>query len=378
MESGKVCLVMEECSLSDSMREAMAMFVHASQTKEIKMNLHIDPSCPKLILTDKVCFHQLQRRRHLNLALTWGAVLRVCMQLRLRKVLLNLLSNSMKFTPAGGSVTLSVSARRVDVVETTAVDPTTGELTTARTHVDDPAGKWDEVHVNVRDTGPGVDRRMIDRLFQPFTQGDGSFSRKAGGTGLGLAISKQLVTLLGGRIWLDSAVVEGSSFHFTIVCQNVCHTPPPSPRMVPPASLIARRRPSLGLPLPPQMDSVVVDAGRVSPSSSASFAAVPVVTPPPSTKASDGPAPLVKSATVELHRRKAEAATALTTPPDPTPAAPDSNEPKRPLILGNHILFFLFLFSFLKRIILLHIFFINCSADVACTQLRRTTRPTRS
>ncbi len=54
MESGKVSLVMEECSLADSMREAMAMFVHASQTKEVKMNLQLDPSCPKIILTDKV------------------------------------------------------------------------------------------------------------------------------------------------------------------------------------------------------------------------------------------------------------------------------------------------------------------------------------
>jgi signal transduction histidine kinase len=54
MESGKVSLVMEECSLADSMREAMAMFVHASQTKEVKMNLQIERSCPKIVLTDKV------------------------------------------------------------------------------------------------------------------------------------------------------------------------------------------------------------------------------------------------------------------------------------------------------------------------------------
>lgn len=54
MESGKVSIVMEECSLVDSMREAMAMFVHASQTKEVKMHLHIDPVCPQHITTDKV------------------------------------------------------------------------------------------------------------------------------------------------------------------------------------------------------------------------------------------------------------------------------------------------------------------------------------
>jgi hypothetical protein len=264
-------------------------------------------------------------------------------------VLLNLLSNSMKFTPAGGSVALSVSSRRVNVIESISVEPTSGELTTTRTLVDDSAaGKWDEVHVTVRDTGPGVGRQMLDRLFQPFTQGDGSFSRKAGGTGLGLAISKQLVNLLGGRIWLDAAVAEGSSFHFTIVCQNVAAmmmtttpattTPatvtmasalaadPHSPRSpMPPASLIARRRPSLGLPLPPQMGAVVIDAsGDVSPTTSSTFAAVPTVQSSPRENGGAA-AQLVKSSSVELHRRKAEEKSAAA-----------SNEPKRPLILGNY------------------------------------------
>lgn len=62
LESGKVNLVMETCSLVDCMREALAMFVHASQTKEIKMHLHIDPRCPESINTDKV--HEDSARRN--------------------------------------------------------------------------------------------------------------------------------------------------------------------------------------------------------------------------------------------------------------------------------------------------------------------------
>lgn len=154
----------------------------------------------------------------------------------------------MKFTPPGGTVTLSVTSRRVTVKESETIDPATSECIKTREIVDDPIdGDCDEVHVNVRDSGPGVGREMIDRLFQPFTQGDGSFSRKAGGTGLGLAISKQLVNLLGGRIWLDTSVADGSSFHFTILCNSVKS----SPRNVIGLSLLSLRRPSLGLPLPP-------------------------------------------------------------------------------------------------------------------------------
>jgi signal transduction histidine kinase len=139
-------------------------------------------------------------------------------------VLLHLLSNAIKFTPPAGSVTLSVAARPVNVVVAESEEPVVDNNSTARRLVyHDPVNcqQWDEVHVNVRDTGPGVDGWMVERLFQHFTQGDASFSRKAGGAGLGLAISKQLVGLLGGRIWLDTSVTDGSSFHFTVVCRHV-------------------------------------------------------------------------------------------------------------------------------------------------------------
>jgi hypothetical protein len=108
-------------------------------------------------------------------------------------------------------------------------------------------GNWDELHVSVTDTGDGVPERVVERLFQPFTQGDATYSRQHGGTGLGLAICKQMVELLGGRIWLDNQIVSsegeqsqsstplspsssvhsravggphGASFHFVILCRR--------------------------------------------------------------------------------------------------------------------------------------------------------------
>jgi signal transduction histidine kinase len=110
---------------------------------------------------------------------------------RTRQILLNLLSNAVKFTPAG-EVRVELSARpfKEDLVE---------------------------AHFAVTDTGIGISSGDLKRLFTPFLQLDGSPSRRYGGSGLGLAISKRLTELLGGRIWVESTVGQGSTFHFTIV-----------------------------------------------------------------------------------------------------------------------------------------------------------------
>jgi CheY-like chemotaxis protein len=116
---------------------------------------------------------------------------------RVRQIVLNLVSNAIKFTEAG----------EVEV----AVEPA---------EVRRVAGRGDrmEVHISVRDTGLGIPPDKIDRLFQSFSQADVSTSRRSGGTGLGLAISRRLAELMGGEMWVESAGIpgQGSTFHVRV------------------------------------------------------------------------------------------------------------------------------------------------------------------
>src|SRR6266540_6727986 len=84
-----------------------------------------------------------------------------------------------------------------------------------------------ELHFSVRDTGIGIPPEKIDRLFKSFSQVDASTTRQYGGTGLGLAISKSLAEMMGGRMWVESAVGKGSTFHFTIQTQPTQAVRPP-------------------------------------------------------------------------------------------------------------------------------------------------------
>ncbi|KAA3642837.1 MAG: response regulator [Chloroflexi bacterium] len=109
---------------------------------------------------------------------------------RLRQILINLLNNAVKFTEEG-EVVVSVSSEQLGPKEF-------------------------KLHFSVRDTGIGIPEERQDRLFKSFSQVDSSTTRKYGGTGLGLAISRQLAKMMGGRMWVDSKVGEGSDFQFAI------------------------------------------------------------------------------------------------------------------------------------------------------------------
>jgi two-component system, sensor histidine kinase and response regulator len=111
--------------------------------------------------------------------------------LRLGQILINLSNNAVKFT-AKGKVT----------IETELIDETSDEVT---------------LQFAVKDTGIGLTKEQIAKLFKSFSQADSSTTRKFGGTGLGLTISKQLVEMMNGKIWVESEPGKGSSFIFTAV-----------------------------------------------------------------------------------------------------------------------------------------------------------------
>jgi signal transduction histidine kinase len=105
---------------------------------------------------------------------------------RFKQVVDNLLANAVKFTPPGGRI--ETSARR----------------------------RGEAVEIVVADTGIGIAPEDQERIFERFQQVDSSSTRRYGGTGLGLALVRQLLELQGGRIWVESAVNQGSRFHFTL------------------------------------------------------------------------------------------------------------------------------------------------------------------
>jgi signal transduction histidine kinase/CheY-like chemotaxis protein len=115
-------------------------------------------------------------------------------QARLRQILVNLVSNGVKFTNTGE-------------VEVTALMETQDDAL--------------RLHLAVRDSGIGIPAHLMDRLFQPFSQVDPSMARRFGGTGLGLVISRRLAQLMGGDIWVESTVGEGSTFHCTVGVETV-------------------------------------------------------------------------------------------------------------------------------------------------------------
>jgi two-component system sensor histidine kinase/response regulator len=139
---------------------------------------------------------------------------------RLRQILVNLIGNAIKFTEQG------------EVFVDTRLEPPAQSTPGLKGGSDpdaDPAGRGPRdaaaggeeasgattLRFSVRDTGIGIAAELRDRVFEVFSQGDASITRRYGGSGLGLAISRRLTQLMGGAIWVESELGRGSTFHFT-------------------------------------------------------------------------------------------------------------------------------------------------------------------
>jgi PAS domain S-box-containing protein len=163
VEASQLDLERTEFSLSDHLEKVMEMVAPRAEEKSLALVCEIAPGVSNDLIGDPT---------------------------RLRQVLLNLLGNAIKFTEAG-----AVSLR---------VEPDgNGAAPTA-------------LRFTVTDTGIGIADDKLDRVFERFTQADSSTTRRFGGSGLGLTISRRLVELMGGRIWVESQVDEGSLFAFAV------------------------------------------------------------------------------------------------------------------------------------------------------------------
>ena len=176
IEAGKIELELQPFLLRELIESSLDLIAPIMAEKHIDLAYIIENNVPKKLLGDST---------------------------RVRQILANLLSNAAKFTQQG-EVVVTVSSQ----------------------HQGDDQH---EIHFQVRDTGIGIPPDRIDRLFKSFSQVDASTTRKYGGTGLGLAISKKLTELMGGKIWVESEVGVGATFHFTIVAQATIATEPLDP-----------------------------------------------------------------------------------------------------------------------------------------------------
>lgn len=195
IEAGRLVLEEHPVNLRSSIEESLDIVATRATNKPLDLVYMVDPSTPPVIISDPV---------------------------RLRQILLNLLSNAVKFTDSG----------EVAVVVQPASSDDLGVPVTRWSH---PSEQSVLVHFAVRDTGIGIPEDRLAQIFEPFRQASSSTTRKYGGTGLGLTISKRLAETMGGRLWVESELNQGSTFFFTIRAQVDPVTVQPEP----PAALVS-------------------------------------------------------------------------------------------------------------------------------------------
>jgi signal transduction histidine kinase/CheY-like chemotaxis protein/HPt (histidine-containing phosphotransfer) domain-containing protein len=187
IEAGKLELEYVTLNLPQIIEEIVELFAEPAHRKGIELAYLLDPALPPVFLGDPM---------------------------RLRQILTNLLGNAVKFTDRGEVV--------LKVAEHTA-------HSTDLTPTQRPDAPSTMLHFTVRDTGIGIAPEMQTRIFESFAQVDGSTTRKYGGTGLGLTIAKQLTTMMGGSMGVDSTPGQGSTFWFTVCLPKLPTDAQPAP-----------------------------------------------------------------------------------------------------------------------------------------------------
>ncbi|TLS65643.1 bacteriohemerythrin [Mariprofundus erugo] len=168
VESGKLVLELVNFELQSVIENLLFITETNARGKRIRMMVDIDPQIPPVMRGDP---------------------------LRLGQVLINLVSNAVKFSPENSTVT--VSACLLDTTEDTIA-----------------------LKFSIKDSGIGMTLAQQQKLFRSFSQADASTAREYGGSGLGLLISKMIVEVMGGKIWVESEKEHGSTFHFTVTLAN--------------------------------------------------------------------------------------------------------------------------------------------------------------
>ena len=164
IDAGKTTIHKSEFAIESILRDIESVAITKTIESDIGFKVIVDRDVPSTLIGDS---------------------------LRIEQVLINLISNAVKFTKSG-EVTLSIS--KIDE---------------------------EEYQFCISDTGIGMSEEQIEKIFDPFTQGDDTTTRNFGGTGLGLSISKELIELMGGKIWVTSELGVGSHFYFTLPLQKI-------------------------------------------------------------------------------------------------------------------------------------------------------------
>ncbi len=172
IESGKLELSILEVDLYELSNQIIDLFIHQARLKNINLKLFIASDVSQNILCDA---------------------------LRLKQILVNLISNALKFT-SKGAITIQINTLQNEKVE------------------------FEKLLFSVKDTGIGIKEENQEKIFHSFEQEDNTTSRKFGGTGLGLAISNQLLGLMNSQLLLKSKFGEGSEFYFEIKFEKPIHS----------------------------------------------------------------------------------------------------------------------------------------------------------